>query len=110
MHERIYTIRNENDLVEFTTWKVRAIGPTAMDLAPASEAAAGAVAPAGTRTVHLPGGEAPCAMPVYRGRDIGAGACISGPAIVEEATTTILLPHAAAATVDALGNYRVTLE
>ena len=36
MHERIYTIRNEDDLVEFTTWKVRAIGPAATDLAPAS--------------------------------------------------------------------------
>ena len=110
MHERIYTIRNENDLVEFTTWKVRAIGPTAIDLAPASDAALGAVAAAGMRTVHLPGGKAPCPVPVYRGCDIGAGARIPGPAIVEEATTTILLPPAATAAVDALGNYRVTLE
>ena len=28
MHERIYTIKDENDVVEFTTWKVRAIGYT----------------------------------------------------------------------------------
>ena len=40
MHERIYTIKNEDDLVEFTTWKVRAIGPAAADLAPAEGAAA----------------------------------------------------------------------
>ena len=27
-HERIYTIKDENDVVEFTTWKLRAIGNT----------------------------------------------------------------------------------
>ena len=27
-HERIYTIKDDNDIVEFTTWKVRAIGDT----------------------------------------------------------------------------------
>jgi N-methylhydantoinase A len=27
-HERIYTIKDEGDTVEFTTWKVRAIGDT----------------------------------------------------------------------------------
>ena len=26
MHERIYTIKDEDDTVEFTTWKVRAVG------------------------------------------------------------------------------------
>ena len=29
MHERIYSIRSDNDIVEFTTWKVRAIGSRA---------------------------------------------------------------------------------
>ncbi len=28
MHERIYTIKDEADVVEFTTWKVRAMGDT----------------------------------------------------------------------------------
>src|SRR5690606_14431820 len=28
MHERIYTIKDEGDVVEFTTWKVRAMGDT----------------------------------------------------------------------------------
>ncbi|MCY4406013.1 MAG: hydantoinase/oxoprolinase family protein, partial [Rhodospirillaceae bacterium] len=110
MHERIYTIKNENDLVEFTTWKVRAIGPAAADLAPAKGAAmAGTAEPRGTRQVHLPGRSAPETVPVYRGNDLAPGATIAGPAIVEEATTTVLAPEDAEAVVDTLGNYRVTL-
>ena len=110
MHERIYTIKNENDLVEFTTWKVRAIGPAAADLAPAEGAAmAGPAEPRSTRQVHLPGRGAPETVPVYRGNDLAPGATIAGPAIVEEATTTVLVPEDAQAVIDPLGNYRVTL-
>ena len=110
MHERIYTIKNENDLVEFTTWKVRAIGPVAADVAPAGGATAAQEAkPRGTRLIHLPGRGAPEIVPVYRGDDLAPGARIAGPAIVEEATTTVLVPEDAEALVDPLGNYRVTL-
>ncbi|MDE0201894.1 MAG: hypothetical protein OXK73_05605, partial [Rhodospirillaceae bacterium] len=110
MHERIYTIKNENDLVEFTTWKVRAIGPAAAELASAEgTATAGAAAPHGTRRVHLPGRDAPETVPVYRGNDLAPGARVAGPAIVEEATTTVLVPEDAEAVIDPLGNYRVTL-
>ena len=112
MHERIYTIKNENDLVEFTTWKVRAIGPAAAELAAAEgTATAGAAEPHGTRQVHLP--EPRCA-----GNDTGLSRQrprvrvprSQGPAIVEEATTTVLVPEDAGAVIDALGNYRVTLQ
>ena len=110
MHERIYTIKNEEDLVEFTTWKVRAIGPAAAELAPAAGAARAAAAqPRGWREVHLPGRDGTDTLPVYRGDDLGPGATIAGPTIVEEATTTVLVPEDATAVVDALGNYRVTL-
>ena len=111
MHERIYTIKNEDDLVEFTTWKVRAIGPAAADLAPAENTAPARDArPHGRRLVHLPGRDAPETVPVYRGNDLPPGIQIAGPAIVEEATTTVLVPDDAEAVIDALGNYRVTLE
>ena len=112
MHERIYTIKNEEDLVEFTTWKVRAIGPAAAELAPAAGAARAATAaqPRGWREVHLPGRDGTNTLPVYRGDDLGPGATIAGPTIVEEATTTVLVPEDATAVVDAFGNYRVTLE
>ena len=66
--------------------------------------------PHGTRLVHLPGRGAPETVPVYRGNDLAPGAQIAGPAIVEEATTTVLVPEDAEAVIDALGNYRVTLE
>ncbi len=110
MHERIYTIKNEDDLVEFTTWKVRAIGPAATDLAPASGAAPAREARAyGERRVHLPGRVGDATVPVYRGDDLAPGHRVAGPAIVEEATTTVLVPEDATAVVDDLGNYRVRL-
>ena len=62
------------------------------------------------RRVHLPGRGAPEEVPVYRGNDLAPGATLAGPAIVEEATTTVLVPEDAEAAIDALGNYRVTLE
>ncbi|MDD9991382.1 MAG: hydantoinase/oxoprolinase family protein, partial [Rhodospirillales bacterium] len=97
-------------LVEFTTWKVRAIGPAAADLAPAKGAATAEPAePHGSRRVHLPGRDAPETVPVYRGNDLAPGGKIAGPAIVEEATTTVLVPEDADAVIDGLGNYRVTL-
>ena len=109
MHERIYTIKNENDLVEFTTWKVRAIGPAAAELAMAEDmATAGTAVPHSTRQVHLPGRDGSASVPVYRGNDLEPGATIQGPAIVEEATTTVLVPEDAEAVIDPLGNYRVT--
>ena len=68
MHERIYTIKNEDDLVEFTTWKVRAIGPAAAELAPAAGAAR-----ARRRRRRSPAGGAKSICPAGTGRDTLSG-------------------------------------
>jgi N-methylhydantoinase A len=49
------------------------------------------------------------ATPVYDGPTLGAGQAILGPAIVEEPFTTIVVYPGQRATVDAFGNYVVTL-
>ena len=68
-HERIYTIKDENDTVEFTTWKVRAIGSTGGEsrggLAIASQKAKA------RRQVYL--GKKFHDVPVYDGEKFGAG-------------------------------------
>ena len=47
--------------------------------------------------------------PVYGGADLGAGARVSGPAVIEEPTTTIMRLPRWSATADRDDNYRPEL-
>jgi N-methylhydantoinase A len=47
--------------------------------------------------------------PVYDGTQLGAGARVAGPALVEEPFTVIVLPPNTAAELDGLGNYVITV-
>lgn len=108
MHERIYTIKDEADVVEFTTWIVRAMGDTGgtgrkgNKLAPQR----GAPQPKSRRSVHL-GKAGPQTVPVYEGSVLGAGARIAGPSVIELPTTTILLLQSQTAATDDHGNFLV---
>jgi len=110
MHERIYSIRNDEDLVEFTTWIVRAIGARGEDscirmaeLAPKT----GSVVPKCVRAVYVRAASGMVDVPVFDGVALGAGAEIVGPAIVEEETTTLLLLPNMTASLDRYGNYLI---
>jgi N-methylhydantoinase A len=91
--------------VEFTTWKVRAIGDIGARrrLARRLEPQAGAVPVVRERAVYLGGQDV--SLPVYDGSRIGAGARIEGPALIEETTTTLLVLERQTATTDEYGNY-----
>ena len=109
-HERIYTIKDVAEVVEFTTWKVRAIGDTGgrrrRDRLLAEQTAP--VTASRERAVYL--GKRHETLPVYDGSLLGSGARIPGPAIIEETTTTLLLLQHQTATTDAFGNYLVEVE
>ncbi len=47
--------------------------------------------------------------PVYDGRQLGPGAAIAGPALVEEPFTVVVLPPGSSAMLDDHGNYLVTV-
>ncbi len=108
MHERIYTIKDEQDVVEFTTWKVRAMGDTGgakrkgYSMAPQQ----GAPEAKSRRAVYLGNGSHPT-VPVYDGAGFGAGAVVAGPAIIELPTTTILLLSQQNSVTDAHGNFLI---
>jgi N-methylhydantoinase A len=108
MHERIYTIKDEADIVEFTTWKVRAIGDTGgssrrgKSLPPQQ----GPAKPKSRRIVFL-GSSGQREVPVYDGAALGSGAIIDGPALVEQPTTTLLLLAKQQARTDDHGNFLV---
>jgi N-methylhydantoinase A len=108
-HERIYTIKDEGDTVEFTTWKVRAIGDTG------GKARRGAPLPAqrgkiqakSSRKIYLGSGFRD--VPVYDASLIGSGAKLAGPAVLELPTTTILLLENQKERIDGRGNILIDL-
>jgi N-methylhydantoinase A len=108
MHERIYTIKDEADVVEFTTWKVRAMGDTGgtgrkgNKLAPQQ----GTPLPKSRRSTYL-GKTGLQTVPVYEGANLGAGSKVAGPSIIELPTTTILLLQGQTAATDDYGNFLV---
>ncbi|MFB2553771.1 hydantoinase/oxoprolinase family protein [Ensifer soli] len=111
MHERIYSVKMESDIVEFTTWKLRAIGEKprrSVEAGILPEATKAATADQ-RRSVYFRerGGFVDC--PIHQGDRLAAGAIITGPAVIEEPTTTIYLPSNARAVTDHDGNYVVTL-
>ena len=109
MHERIYSIKDPDDTVEFVTWKVAAVGVNSAAAQYRGTAAGSSGVPKIKSHrpvyVHQLGGAVD--VPIYDGNTVGADARIEGPAIVEEDTTTLfLLPNMVART-DAQGNYLV---
>lgn len=107
MHERIYSIRADGDVVEFTAWKLRAIGKrTGQDIwrshfLPNQE---GPVQPKGLRRVYSHEAKAKQDLPVYELDGLGAGAQLAGPCIVDAETFTAYLRKGHDATVDTYGN------
>ena len=112
MHERIHTIREDDGEVEFTTWTVRAIGrgSGAAEAAPASAVGVGnggGLPERGQRAVYLGEERAFRALPAYDGNTPPAGAEVTGPALIDSDTTTILLLAGQTARTDAHGNFHI---
>jgi N-methylhydantoinase A len=111
MHQRIYTIHNPDESVEFTAWKVRAVGAGRCSVergAPLSPAPTGAVEPKGRREVYRHDAGATALLPVFDADRLSPGMHIDGPAIAEAELTTILLHPGWVADIDAHGNFLLT--
>ncbi|MGF7162977.1 N-methylhydantoinase A [Rhodoligotrophos appendicifer] len=112
MHERIYSIRADADLIEFTAWKVRAKGHrlrqnawrdftiTQQDGEPRAK---------GSRAVYLHEEGGSVQLPIYDAPSLGAGARLAGPCILEAPTFTAVLKRGNDAAVDLHGNVHVTV-
>jgi N-methylhydantoinase A len=105
-HARLYGFSDPASAVQVTTVRLGVIGrvpPVALPEVPPTAPRA-----AGTRRVRL-GGEAMDAL-VYARADLGLGAVIHGPAIVEQQDTTLLLLPGWRAEADRLGTLHMTAE
>ena len=65
--------------------------------------------PIETRDVHADLAHGTLATPVYDSGDLASGVVLTGPLLIEEATTTLYAGPGDRVTIDTFGNYLVTL-
>jgi N-methylhydantoinase A len=105
-HERRYGFHEPNVAVQTATVRLGVIGRVAPITLP--RAVATVPQPRGAREIWHGGGKVTAS--VYARADIGAGARIEGPAIVEQLDTTIFILPNWVAMADALGTLHLTRE
>ena len=111
-HERVFAVRDPDNPIECIHWRARLTallprGAHATD----TRSRAAALAPRGTRRSWFGDLRAHAVeAAIYYGEDLIAGDTITGPAIIEEPTTTLVIYPGAQAEVTAHGHYRCTLD
>jgi N-methylhydantoinase A len=109
-HHRVFAVNEPGARVECLTWKARLRAPVGREAIEAT--ARGAVAADGgeahrrtSRSAIFDGAWHDTA--IYMGGSIPVGVELTGPLIIEEATSTLVVPPDAALRVTTLGNYMV---
>ncbi|MDE0779339.1 MAG: hydantoinase/oxoprolinase family protein [Alphaproteobacteria bacterium] len=103
-HERVHAVRDEGSPVEFVNWKGRiSIQPFSPPEAPNPTKLSQIPAPDETRSCFF--GDERVSTPVYRGDNLKVGDELQGPAIIQEATTTIVVYPDMSARLSAAGDY-----
>jgi N-methylhydantoinase A len=90
MYEQRYAHHSPEEPVEMVNIRLAAIGERTKLAFPAVKRAA-AAAPFMQRQAYFSSAEKPVTCPVYRREDLGAGAVIAGPALIQEHGTTTVL-------------------
>lgn len=108
-HEELYTFSMPWKAVQILTLRLKASTPNAPFALPLAEQ--GGADPKGAlkrrRSCRFNGRDVD--TPVYDGEKVLAGNIIPGPAIVEETTTTVVIPETYVCSVDKYKNYILTL-
>ena len=105
VHERVYAVRDEASEVECVNWR----GKISIKLASAprpnvKKLTARRPKPPAARPAYFGSGDSR-KTPVFRGEALSPGDVITGPAIIEEPTTTIVVYPQMSARVSASGHY-----
>jgi len=111
IHDRVYGVKEPGQYIECICWKVRATGimpkPKMQEVSISGEDASPALT--GKRKAYFRDLGGMVDTPTYRGGRLLAGMKITGPAIIEEPITTIVVLLGSEVTVTRLGNYLVQL-
>ncbi|MCC8961352.1 hydantoinase/oxoprolinase family protein [Bradyrhizobium sp. Pear76] len=109
VHERVFAVRDEGSPVEIVNWKARLTAKIASREAPnVARMAKTDASPSAIRQCFF-GTATPVSTSIYKPDDLGLGAVIKGPAIVEEPTTTLVVYPGMTATISSAGNYLLSL-
>jgi N-methylhydantoinase A len=105
-HLKLYGYNLPGQPVETLHWRLTAVGRTERPRFARAPSAPGKSARS-KREVVFDGRK--ISTIVYRGGELNSGAIIEGPAIIEEPTTTIVVPPACTLAVNAFGDYEMTV-
>jgi N-methylhydantoinase A len=107
-HRRIFSVEDRASPIEFLNWT----GRLAISLPQANVTASATVDAVGTRTTRTALFDIDDAREttIVRGDTVSVGELIVGPAIIEEATTTLVLPPGAHATLSSSDSYMIEWE
>jgi N-methylhydantoinase A len=106
-HHELYTFNMPWQGVQFLTFRLRATTPRAsFELKPAEAESVEDAALKRTRTCRWRGDDVE--TPVYEGARLRSGDEFDGPAIIEETTTTVVIPPRYSCSVDRYRNYILT--
>ena len=105
LHERVFAVRDEESPVEIINWKGRLTVELSKKMDPSPKADRfSAQTPGHSRTCYF-GGDAAIDTPIFKPAELKTGMVISGPAIVEEPTTTLVVYPGMSAEISGAGNY-----
>ena len=103
-HQRLYTYASRGDPTEVVNLRVRGVGVVTRPGLRRIEAGEAKDAYKGTRPVYFRDEGGFLDTQVYDRDRLGAGSTLDGPAVIEERTSTILVPKSFNARVDEFGN------
>lgn len=109
-YERFYGHRDTTSEVEIASIRVIGLGLFLPFKLRVSDIAAGAHPVSTERQVYFGEFGGWLATRAYRGSDLGPGAVVRGPAIIEETTTSIILAPGDVCTVDAIDNFLIRFD
>jgi N-methylhydantoinase A len=108
-HQRLYGYAQPNGQIEVVNLRLTAVGKTpALHLLPPPAESAAPI-PTETRLVWIDDTRGMAPTPVYDGRKLRPGQSLTGPAIIDEATTTIMVGPGDRLSVTDAANYLIEL-
>ncbi len=108
-HQREYNYRRDDASIEIFRLNLTAIGITPKAEFARSEPAGGAVAHRTKRPVHFDAVDGAVETPIYWRPELGPGALLEGPAVIEQLDTTTVVPPGTRCEVDPWGNLRLQI-
>jgi N-methylhydantoinase A len=111
-HQRIFGIKEPGQIIECVNWSARAVAATPEFQLLERPSRKGDSVPKsmGQREAYFKGSGGMVNTLIYRGIELRYGDVAAGPAIIEEATTTIVIPPGCTVEVTKYGDYLIDID